>query len=275
MIWDRPIHASRGSYFIGLLVVSILLFLLPLRLTKSFCYLFHNIFSPVLSIGYKISTENIRMADNAENIVPKEQYNELWKNYKNLESQKAEIELENLALSHVRKQLGLPVSALLTAKITTLQTSARHEAVVNQGSILSVRPGLIVLSINKNSVIGTVKDASETTSRVQLLTDSAHVIEVSIRRDGTNINIPAQMLGDGKQGCRIGFIPRDTDVRKGDTVYASPRDGVFDIPIVVGEVTQILAGDQDPSVWDIRVRPIEDLSTLREVVIVIPLTEKR
>ncbi|MBA4397355.1 MAG: hypothetical protein C0394_08235 [Syntrophus sp. (in: bacteria)] len=271
----RHINASRGSYFIGLLITSILLFLLPQRLTKSFCYLFHNIFSPVLSIGYKLSAENFRMADNAENLIQKEQYNELWKNYKNLESQKAEIEQENLALSRVRKQVGLPESALLTAKVTTLLTSTRHEAVVNQGSILSVKPGQIVLSMNKNSIIGTVKDASETTSRVQLLTDSAHVIEVSIRRDGTNIDIPAQMFGDGKQGCRIGFIPRDTDIRKGDTVYATPRDGIFDVPIVVGEVSQILAGDQDPSVWDIRVRPIEDVSTLQEVVIVIPLIEKR
>jgi rod shape-determining protein MreC len=247
----------------------------PLGLTKSFCYLFHNLFSPILSIGYKLSAENFRMADNAENLVPKEQYNELWKKYKNLESQASEIEQENLALSRVRKQVGLPESALLTAKVATLQTSARHEAVVNQGSILSVRPGLIVLSIDKNSIVGTVKDASETTSRVQLLTDSSHIIEVSIRRDGTQIDIPAQMLGDGKKGCRIGFIPRDTDVRKGDTVYASPRDGIFDIPIVVGEVSQVLAGDQDPSVWDIRVQPIEDVSALREVVIVIPLIEKR
>jgi rod shape-determining protein MreC len=214
------------------------------------------------------------MADNVENLVQKEHYNELWKNYKNLESQKAEIERENLALSRVRKQVGLPESALLTAKVSTLQLGARHEAVVSQGRILSVKPGQIVLSMNKNSILGTVKDASETTSRVQLLTDSAHVIEVSIRRDSTQIDIPAQLFGDGKQGCRIGFIPRDTDVRKGDTVYATPRDGIFDVPIVVGEVTQVSAGDQDPSVWDIRVRPIEDLSALREVVIVIPLIEK-
>jgi rod shape-determining protein MreC len=229
----------------------------------------------MLSVGYKLSVENFRMADNAEDLIQKEQYNELWKNYKNLESEKAEIERQNTALSLVRKQFGLPNFALLTAKVTTLQLAARHEAVVSQGSVLSVRTGQVVLSMNKNSIVGTVKDASEIISRIQLLTDSAHVIEVRIRRDGTNLDIPAQMFGDGKKGCRIGFIPRDTDVRKGDTVFAAPRDGVCDVPIVVGEVTQVLAGDQDPSVWDIRVRPIEDLSTLQEVIIVIPLTEKK
>lgn len=271
----RHVHASKGSYFLGWLLLSILVFVLPKDWTKSLNYLFHELLSPVLQIGHKISIENLRMAEPGEDIVQKEQYNQLWKNYKNLEAKMAEVERENLLLSRIRKQFDLSGSALLIAKVNTLMLAARHEAVINMGTLYSIRPGQIVLSKEKNSIVGTVKDASENIARVQLLTDSAHIIEVIIRRDGTNIEIPAQMFGDGKNGCRIGFIPRDTDVQKGDTVYAVPQKGMFEIPMVVGEVSEVTAGEQDASVWDIRVAPIEALSSLTEVVVVIPIQDKK
>lgn len=269
----RHIHASRGSYFLGWLLLSILLFVLPKDLTQSLNYLFHELLSPVLQIGHKISIENLRMAESGEDIVQKEQYNQLWKNYKNLEAKNAEIERQNLLLSRVRKEFGLSGSALLTAKVNTLLLTTRHEAVINMGALYSVRPGQIVLSSERNSIVGTVKDASENIARVQLLTDSAHVIEVTVRRDGTTVDIPAQMFGDGKNGCRIGFIPRDTDIRKGDTVYAAQK-GLLEFPIVVGEVSEVKPGEQDASVWDIRVTPIEDFASLTEVIVVIPIQDK-
>lgn len=272
----RNIHAPRGSLFIGLLILSILLCdpfdIIPQSLTKSLNFAFRSVFSPVLEIGRKLSMDPIRMAQNPELVVEKDQYNQLWKNYKNLEAKMAEVERENLYLSRVRKQYGLGESGLLMARVSTLLLTARHEAIINQGTQASVQAGQIVLSAGKNSVIGTVKDASEKLARVVLVTDSTHGIEVRIRRDGTRMDIPAQMFGDGKSGCRIGFIPKDIDVRVGDTVYAATQGGKLDVPVVIGEVQQVVASDQDPLIWDIRVRPIETMTSLKEVVVVIPVT---
>lgn len=272
----RNIHAPRGSLFIGLLILSILIFdpfgVIPQSLAKSLNFAFRSVFRPVLEVGRKFSIDPIRMAQNPELVVEKAQYNQLWKNYKNLEAKMAEVERENLFLARIRKQYGLAESGLLTARVNTLLLTARHEAIINQGTQASVKAGQIVLSADKNSLIGTVQDATETMARVALITDSTHGIEVRIRRDGTPFDTPAQMFGDGKNGCRIGFIPKDTDVRVGDTVYASAKGGTLDVPVVIGEVQQVNPNDQDPLLWDIRVRPIETLTTLKEVVVVIPVS---
>ncbi|MEN6308007.1 MAG: rod shape-determining protein MreC [Anaerohalosphaeraceae bacterium] len=268
----RNIHAPRGSLFIGLLILSILILVIPHSLTKRLNFAFRSLFSPVLEIGRKLSIDPIRMAQNPELVVEKTQYNQLWKNFKNLEAKMAEVERENLFLGRVRKQYGLGESGLLLARVSTLLLTARHEAIINQGTQASVQAGQIVLSAGKNSVIGTVKDVSEKMARVALITDSTHGIEVRIRRDGTRMDIPAQMFGDGKSGCRIGFIPKDIDVRVGDTVYAATQGGKLDVPVVIGEVLQVVASDQDPLIWDIRVRPIETLTSLKEVVVIIPVT---
>lgn len=272
----KNIHAPRGSLFIGLLILSILIFdpfgIIPESLAKSLNFAFRSVFRPVLEVGRKFSIDHIRMAQNPDLVVEKDQYNQLWKNYKNLEAKMAEVERENLFLSRVRKQYGLAESGLLMARVNTLLLAARHEAIINEGTQASVKAGQIVLSADKNSVIGTVKDATEKMARIALITDSSHGIEVRIRRDGTQLDIPAQMFGDGKSGCRIGFIPKDTDVRVGDTVYAAAQGGRLDVPVVIGEVQQVNPNDQDPLIWDIRVRPIETLTSLKEVVIVIPVT---
>jgi rod shape-determining protein MreC len=272
----KNIHAPRGSLFIGLLFLSILIFdpfgIIPQSLAKSLNFAFRSVFRPVLEVGRKFSIDPIRMAQNPELVVEKDQYNQLWKNYKNLEAKMTEVERENLFLSRVRKQYGLSESGLLMARVNTLLLTSRHEAIISEGTLASVKAGQIVLSADKNSVIGTVKDATEKMARVALITDSTHGIEVRIRRDGTQLDIPAQMFGDGKSGCRIGFIPKDTDVRVGDTVYAAPQGGKLDVPVVIGEVQQVNPNDQDPLIWDIRVRPIETMTSLQEVVIVIPIT---
>jgi cell shape-determining protein MreC len=199
----KNIHAPRGSLFIGLLFLSILIFdpfgIIPQSLAKSLNFAFRSVFRPVLEVGRKFSIDPIRMAQNPELVVEKDQYNQLWKNYKNLEAKMTEVERENLFLSRVRKQYGLSESGLLMARVNTLLLTSRHEAIISEGTLASVKAGQIVLSADKNSVIGTVKDATEKMARVALITDSTHGIEVRIRRDGTQLDIPAQMFGDGKE----------------------------------------------------------------------------
>jgi cell shape-determining protein MreC len=155
-------------------------------------------------------------------------------NYKNLRAQTTELEKENLALSRLRKQVGLSDGGLLPAKVTTLVRSARHELIINKGSQDGAAAGQFVLSPEKNSIVGIIRETSETMSRVGLLTDAACGIEVRIRRDGDPLDVAAQMFGDGKTGCRIGYgySRRRYDLRRGssrqtehsDCYRGSPRD---------------------------------------------------
>jgi rod shape-determining protein MreC len=267
---QHNIHASKNSSFFMLLGLSILIYFVPQKTTNSLNFLFHRLFAPFLQIGRQLADEEIRMSGPSEQTVSKDEYDQLWKNYKNLRAQTTELEKENLSLSRLRRQVGLSDEGLLPAKVTTLVRSARHELIINEGIQHGAAAGQFVLSPEKNSVVGIIRETSETMSRVQLLTDAACGIEIRIRRDGDRLDVAAQMFGDGKAGCRIGFIPRDTDIRAGDTIYAAAHPGKLSIPIVIGEVREVRPDEKNPLLWSIGVEPIENIAKLSEVVVVIP-----
>jgi rod shape-determining protein MreC len=263
-------HASKNSLFFMLLGLSLLIYIVPQKTTNSLNFLFNRLFSPFLQIGRQFANEDVRMAGPSDQAVGKDEYDQLWKNYKNLRAQIAELEKQVQSLSRLRQEIGLSEEGFLPAKITTMQRGTHHELVINKGSVHGAAAGQFVLSPEKNSAIGIILEASETMSRVRLLTDAACGIEVRIRRDDENLDIAAQMIGDGKSGCRIGFIPRDTDIRVGDTIYAAARTGKLSIPIVIGEVREVKPDEQNPLLWSILVEPIETIAKLSDVVVVVP-----
>jgi hypothetical protein len=110
------IHASKNSSFIVLLGLSILIYFVPQKTTNSLNFLFHRLFAPFLQIGRQLAAENIRMPASSEQTVSKDEYDQLWKNYKNLRAQTTELEKENLALSRLRKQVGLSDGGLCRPK---------------------------------------------------------------------------------------------------------------------------------------------------------------
>ena len=107
-------------------------------------------------------------------------------------------------------------------------------------------------------------------SRVRLLTDANQQIEVRIRRDGTTVDIPAMMTGNGKDGCIISLVEREKDVRPGDAVYAAPRPGLLDTPVIIGQVTSVMPDEESPLLWKIFVQPTEIPATLKTVAVVVP-----
>jgi rod shape-determining protein MreC len=268
----RYIHASKHSFFWGLLVLSILIYVIPQKTTNSLNLGFKKLFGPVFKIGGTLTSDTLSQTTPSEQMISQNEYDSLWKKHKNLQAQQAELEKENLTLSRMRKQFGFSDAGLITAKIITLTRSVRQELIINQGSEQGVAVGQLVLSPQKDSVIGIVKETAETIARVGLLTDSAVSIGVRIRRDDSKTDIPAQMFGDGKNGCQIRLIPRDKDVRKGDTVYAAAHPGKLDVPVVIGQIKDVKIDQDKPLLWSVSVEPIESITNLNQVIIVVPLT---
>jgi rod shape-determining protein MreC len=267
------IQVSKHSLFWGLLVLSILIYVIPQKITNSLNLRFYSMFDRILQVGRNFPSDSSPAAVASNQTVDKSEYDSLWKEYKNIQAQMAELEKENLTLSRIRKQYGFPKSGFLTALSTVLIRSARQELIINRGAEQGVAAGQLVLSPNKDSIIGIIKEVSETIARVGLLTDSAVSIGVLIRRDNTKTEIPAQMFGDGKNGCQIRFISRKTDIRKGDTVYAAAHPGKLEIPIVIGRIRDAGTDEQNPLLWSVSVEPIEQASALKEVIVLIPLTQ--
>ena len=266
-------QVSKLSLFWGLLGLSILIYVSPQNKTNKLNLGFHYLFGRITQIGRNFTPDIPGETIPSDQKISKAQYDALWKEYQNLQAQMTELEKENFTLSRIRTQYEFPKSGLLYAPITSMIRSTRHELIINRGTRQGIAPGQMVLSPQKDSVVGIVLEATESIARIGLLTDSSVSIEVRIRRDNSRTDIPAQMFGDGKNGCQIRFIPRDKDVRKGDTVYAAERPGKLEVPIVIGRIREAKADEQNPLLWSISVEPIEQATALKEVIVLIPLTQ--
>lgn len=264
------IHASKHSFFWGLLVLSILIYIIPQDKTNKLNFLFQYLFGYITNIGRDFPSDTSPGAVTPGQTVLQDEYDTLWKKYKNLQAQQAELEKENAALSRIRRHFDLSDSGLLQAKIITV---SKNTLIINKGTEQQVAAGQLVLSPQKDSVIGIVRETDKSIARVGLVTDSSVSIEVRIHRDNAKTDIAAQMFGDGKNGCQIRFISRDKDVRKGDTVYAAARPGKLDVPIVIGQVKDVRIDQDKPLLWSIYVEPIDSITNLNQVIIVIPLTQ--
>ena len=77
------------------------------------------------------------------------------------------------------------------------------------------------------------------------------------------------MFGNGKRACTIAMVEREKDIRVGDAVYAAPRTGQLDIPIIIGQVWQVQPDEASPLLWKIVVQPAEDASALKTVAVIV------
>ena len=266
----RNIHLSNASIFSSFLVAGFVLFFLPKPLTSKASLFFHDIFQPVLQIGRDNQMDTGRLEANSEDVVSGIKYRQLWKDYKNLYAQRMALHEEYERLANIRSSLPqLSKEALVMARITGTSSNYSRELMVNKGTNASVHPGQFVLSEQQDAIVGVISESFDSVARVRLITDTMQTLEIHIRRDGTDTDIRAMMIGNGTDTCSISMIDRERDIRQGDTVYAAAVPDKLSIPLVAGEITSVRADDQHPLLWKITVRPAEDMSRLNNVAVII------
>jgi cell shape-determining protein MreC len=94
-----------------------------------------------------------------------------------------------------------------------------------------------------------------------LFTDPASRIAVRIG----NVKIDRIMKGVGNNMAKIRLLPTKYNVRSGDRVFAQKKPGFLDAPMIIGTVETCKPDDQNPSVWDITVKPASDIDKLESV----------
>lgn len=266
----RKIHVSSGSLFITLLIAGFILLWLPQSFTCHLNFLFVRVFDPLLRLGRHMEIEAVQNRPAQQETIHQVEYNKLWKAYQNLHAQYRTLHQEYETLARFRKDLPRPWPGLVLAQITSTTRGIRHELILNKGSDHGIRPGQMVITEANDSIIGVVQEVSAQLCRVRLLTDPSQNLEVRIRRSGRDTEYPGRLVGDGKNACRIPLLSRDYDIREGDVVYASPRPGILEIPLVIGEVTQVRPDDEHPLLWDIIVKPIDDAYSQTVVAVIVP-----
>ena len=263
-------HFSNTTLFFTLLTAGLVLFFLPKTLTSPINLFFYDTFQFALQIGQDAHTRTTSPADLGDNAVSHGEYARLWKSYHNLHAQLMTLHAEHERLSRLRSGLPqLSEEGLCVARITSKVSNYTHEVVIDKGSVDEVHTGQFVLSDQKDAIVGVVSDSAETAAKVRLITDAMQTLEVHIRREGTDKDIRAMMVGNGNNTCGISMIERQQDIRPGDTVFAAAASGKLPIPLIVGEVVDVQPDDQHPLLWKITVRPAEDMSRLNHVAVIV------
>ncbi|MGC8719859.1 MAG: rod shape-determining protein MreC [Thermodesulforhabdaceae bacterium] len=119
--------------------------------------------------------------------------------------------------------------------------------------------------INDEGVVGRVLNSGNSFSRVMLVTDPASAVDVYVQRN----RIRAIVVGRDLQSCSLKYVRNDADIRVGDLLVTSGKDGIFPEGIKVGVIK---ANYKDPlkMFQQVEVTPIVRLSHLEEVLVLIP-----
>lgn len=118
--------------------------------------------------------------------------------------------------------------------------------------------------ISADGVVGRVVEATATSSRVLLISDSRSAVGVLIQRSRD----AGVVEGKGGGTVSLNYLSRAADVREGDVVVTSGLGGVFPKGLVIGTVTGILR-EEGALVQTAVVRPAAALDRLEELLVLI------
>lgn len=120
--------------------------------------------------------------------------------------------------------------------------------------------------IGDYSVIGAVSDVSAKTALVRLITDPKSRLAVRV----AGIEVGGVMQGRGPGAAVISQVYAKDQPKAGDQVYAVKTPGFPGVPLVTAEVVDSKRDPESAMLWEIRVQPVCDIATLRDVHVVIP-----
>lgn len=132
--------------------------------------------------------------------------------------------------------------------------------IVNKGFREGVHTDMPVVS--DEGVVGYVLDVSDHFARVLLLTDRDCAVDALVQRN----RVRGVLNGLDAETCELRYVRSNQDVRPGDLVVTSGKDGLFPEGLRLGIVKQVT---KDPSALfqQIVVVPTAQLSVLQEVLI--------
>jgi len=253
---------SQKMLFTWLALAGLILLLAPEKLTSRFNFAFARLFRWPLSIGHSVSLA-ARPRHLPKGTVTQDELRYL--NYiANLEQQVLEEhrKVEQLAGLHTR--LPLEGAGVVPAEIVTASLTGSHsELVINRGLDDGLRTGQFVLA--NNGIIGTIVHVEPRQGRVRLCTDPASRIKVKV--EGSKIF--RVMEGTGINSAKISNVSTKHKIEGNAFVFAQKKPGLLDCPMVIGIIAECRRDDEKPLLWDITVRPVCDLSQLREVGVIV------
>jgi rod shape-determining protein MreC len=235
----------------------------PQTLTNRFQLAFARIFRRPLSIGRNISL-SARTRQPFTDQVSRREYNRLQNHLANVVEQWNREHKKVEELSRLRDRLAWESANVVLADIITASINGLHsELIIDRGENDGLSKGQFI--IGDNSIIGTISDISARTAKVRLITDSGS--KMAVRIAGLDIN--RIMQGNGNNLAKVKLLQISHKVEVGDKVYAEKRPGLLDNSMIVGTVAECKIDDENPSLWDITVKPACQIDRLTDVAVIV------
>ena len=140
------------------------------------------------------------------------------------------LELENTQLRKLIDEQAEPIKNFVSARVMLdKQSPYLNSFVINIGKNKEIKNGLAVLD-GKN-FIGRTVDVNFFSSRVLLVTDLNSKIPVIVESGGNH----AILSGHGKNLPTLEYLPEKSEIKDGDKIYTSGKEGIFSPGIPIGE----------------------------------------
>jgi rod shape-determining protein MreC len=133
--------------------------------------------------------------------------------------------------------------------------------IVDKGFRDGITPDMPV--VNDEGLIGRILDVSDRHCRVLLITDQGSSVDAVDQRN----RVRGILAGKDPNGCLLKYIRSNLDIREGDLVITSGKDGVYPKGLRLG-VIQAAYKDPVDLFQKIEVKPLVRLSALEEVLII-------
>jgi len=263
---------SKSVLLTSLLLASLILLLLPSRLTNQFHFGFFRLFGDLLNLGSTSDITYLNTNVDLSGYVKRSEYDRLQNAYANLYADILEEHTKLEKLAQLRVGLPRPGTGLVLAEVINASMGYHHKIIINKGTDDGILPGQYVMG--NNSIIGTVSEnLTSGTAQITLSTDADHRMLVEIAANSENAFIRGLMQGTGKKDCAVSMISREYKISNGDAVYAAKKPGYLDTPRIIGRVIKCEPDDKNPLLWDIKVEPVYKIDELERVAVIVMNTE--
>jgi len=258
----KLIKVSRRMLFTWLMLAGLILLFAPQNLTNNFQFAFARLFRWPLAVGRNISlfTRTWQSRPGITNRRQSEYENYIANLTEQLHSERQLVE----KLTTLRNRFGLQGADLIPADVVTASIGGAHcELIIYYRREHGLAKGQFVLG--DNSIIGTISDVSAPNAKVRLFTDPASKIPVRIGK----LNIDRVMQGSGNNSAKVSLLSTKHNIKVGDHVLTCKKPGFLDTSLIIGTVARRKRDEQNPSLWDITVKPVCDIESLNSVTVII------
>lgn len=130
---------------------------------------------------------------------------------------------------------------------------------IDKGKKNGISEGMPV--VVRNGVVGRVYMVDKLSSQVMLITDPISAVDAVVQRTR------ARGIVKGKgNNCILKYIEREEDIRKGDRIITSGKDGFYPKGIMVGKVESI---KNEGGMYNAVIAPEVNIDSLEEVLVII------